>query len=59
MSKITPKRVILIPSSKENSGILAAAMADPDAQPLSKKQLKQMMPLKPLRGLTKVSPQEN
>jgi hypothetical protein len=34
-------------------------MADPDAQPLSKKQLKQMMPLKPLRGLTKVSPQEN
>jgi len=53
MSKITPKRVIRIPSVEENARILAAAKADPDAQPLTKSQLKAMVPLKSVRGRPK------
>jgi uncharacterized protein (DUF4415 family) len=50
MSKTTPKRVLLVPSAKENAKIVAAATADPDARPLSKKQLQAMVPLKAIRG---------
>ena len=53
MSKTTPKRVIQIPSVKENARIVAAAKADPDAQPLTRKQLKAMVPLKSVRGRPK------
>lgn len=53
MPKATPRRVLLIPSLKENARILAAAKADPDAQPLTKKQLAAMVPLKSVRGRPK------
>ena len=53
MPKATPRRVLLIPSLKENAKILAAAKADPDAQPLTKKQLAAMVPLKSVRGRPK------
>jgi len=50
MSKTTPKRVLLMPSAAENAKIVAAAKADPDARPLTKKQLQAMVPLKSIRG---------
>ena len=53
MSKITPKRAIQMPSVEENARIVAAAKADPDAQPLTKSQLKAMVPLKSVRGRPK------
>lgn len=42
-----------MPSLKEDKAITAAAKADPDAQPLTPKQLKAMVPLKALRGRPK------
>ena len=53
MSKTTPRRIIRMPSPAENARILAAAKADPDAQPLTKKQLGAMVPLKSVRGRPK------
>ena len=53
MPKTTSKRVILMPSPQENAKILAAAKADPDAQPLTKKQLAAMVPLRSVRGRPK------
>jgi len=53
MSKTIPKRVIRMPSVEENAKIVAAAKADPDAQPLTKSQLKAMVPLKSVRGRPK------
>lgn len=53
MSKTTPRRVIHMPSQKENAKILAAAKADPDAQPLTKRQLAVMVPLRSVRGRPK------
>ena len=53
MSKITPKRVIRAPSVAENARIVAAAKADSDARPLTKTQLKAMVPLKSVRGRPK------
>ena len=53
MPKATPRRVIRMPSLKENAKILAAARADPDAQPLTKRQLAAMVPLKSVRGRPK------
>jgi uncharacterized protein (DUF4415 family) len=53
MSNITPKRVIQIPSVETNKKIVAAAKADPDAQPLTKSQLKAMIPLKSVLGRPK------
>lgn len=52
MSKTTPKpkRELLMPSVEENAKIVAAAKADPDARPLTKKQLQAMVPLKAVRG---------
>ncbi len=41
---------IHLPSEEENAKILAAALADPDAQPLREEQLKAMQPLRTLRG---------
>jgi len=45
MSNNTTKPKTLIPTKTEDQQILAAALADPDAQPLSKEQLSQMCPL--------------
>jgi len=42
-----------MPSVEENARILAAAKADPDAQPLTKRQLTAMVPLKSIRGRPK------
>ena len=53
MPKSTVKRVIHMPSPAQNARILAAAKADPDAQPLTKKQLAAMVPLKSVRGRPK------
>lgn len=39
-----------MPSVEEDKAITAAARSDPDAQPLTPKQLKAMVPLRTLRG---------
>ena len=50
----TPKRpTVRMPSVEEDKAITAAAKSDPDAQPLTPKQLKAMIPLKALRGRPK------
>lgn len=51
MSKASKAPTIRIPSLKEDKAITAAAKADPDAQPLTTKQLKAMVPL---RGRPKI-----
>jgi len=53
MSKTIPRREIRIPTPAENARILSAAKADPDARPLTRKQLAEMVPLKSLRGRPK------
>jgi uncharacterized protein (DUF4415 family) len=53
MSKTTKRPVIVMPTVKENKRIAAAAKSDPNAQPLSAKQLKAMVPLRALRGRPK------
>lgn len=50
MSKVPKKSKILMPSAAEDRRIVAAAKGDPDAQLLTEKQLKAMVPLKSLRG---------
>jgi uncharacterized protein (DUF4415 family) len=47
------KTKIVMPTEREDAAITAAAMADPDAQPLSAKQLKTMVPMRSLRGRPK------
>ncbi|MGP1677268.1 MAG: BrnA antitoxin family protein [Burkholderiales bacterium] len=42
-----------MPSAQEDKVITAAAKADPDAQPLTPKQLKSMIPMRALRGRPK------
>jgi uncharacterized protein (DUF4415 family) len=42
-----------MPTLKEDKVITAAAKADPDAQPLTPKQLKSMVPMRALRGRPK------
>jgi len=42
-----------MPSAQEDKLITAAAKADPDAQPLTSKQLKSMVPMRALRGRPK------
>jgi len=42
-----------MPMLAEDKAITAAAKADPDAQPLTSKQLKAMVPMKALRGRPK------
>ncbi|MEK7180361.1 MAG: BrnA antitoxin family protein [Patescibacteria group bacterium] len=44
------KSAIHIPTPEEDRSITIAAKSDPDAQPLTPKQLKAMIPLKGLRG---------
>lgn len=50
MSTTPRKRTLVMPPAEENRKIVAAAKADPDAKPLTKTQLKAMVPLKALRG---------
>ena len=42
-----------MPTVREDKAITAAAKADPDAQPLTLKQLKTMVPMRALRGRPK------
>jgi uncharacterized protein (DUF4415 family) len=53
MSKTSKRTQVAIPSVKENKAITAAAKSDPDARPLTSKQLKDMVPLRSLRGRPK------
>jgi hypothetical protein len=49
MSKVKRPSVVM-PTTEEDRVITAAAKSDPDAQPLTPKQLKAMVPLRALRG---------
>ena len=53
MSKISKRPSIVMPTVAEDKAITAAAKADPDAQPLTSKQLKAMVPMKAVRGRPK------
>jgi uncharacterized protein (DUF4415 family) len=53
MSKISKLPTVRMPSVEEDKAITAAARSDPDAQPLTPKQLKSMLPIKALRGRPK------
>ena len=49
MSKVPKRPTIVIPTVREDKVIAAAARADPDAQPLTRKQFKVMSPMRGLR----------
>ena len=53
MSKISKRPSVVMPTTQEDKAITAAAKADPDAQPLTPKQLKAMVPMRALRGRPK------
>lgn len=53
MSKASKPPAIKMPSAAEDKAITQAAKADVDAQPLTAKQLKAMVPLQTLRGRPK------
>jgi uncharacterized protein (DUF4415 family) len=53
MSKVSKRPKVRIPSLAEDKVITAAARKDPDAQPLTPKQLKAMVPLRSVRGRPK------
>jgi len=53
MSRISKRPIVRMPTVEEDRAITAAAKSDPDAQPLTPKQLKAMVPLKALRGRPK------
>ena len=53
MSNTSKKPAIRMPSVVEDRAITAAAKADPDAQPLTPRQLNAMVPLRALRGRPK------
>lgn len=53
MSKVSKRPAILMPTTEEDKAITAAARGDPDAQPLTPKQLKAMVPIRALRGRPK------
>jgi uncharacterized protein (DUF4415 family) len=53
MSKTVKRRAVAMPTHEEDRVITAAAKADPDAKPLTPKQLKAMVPMRSLRGRPK------
>jgi len=53
MSKTSKRPTVLMPTAEEDKAITAAARSDPDAQPMTPKQLKAMVPLRALRGRPK------
>ena len=53
MLKVSKRPSIVMPTTQENKAITVAAKADPDAQPLTPKQLKAMVPMRALRGRPK------
>lgn len=54
MSKVSKRPMVAMPTVAEDKAITAAAKADPDAQPLTPKQLQAMVPLKSVRGRPKL-----
>lgn len=53
MSKVSKRSPVAMPTTEEDKAITAAAKTDPDAQPLTPKQLKAMVPMRQLRGRPK------
>jgi uncharacterized protein (DUF4415 family) len=53
MSRQSKRVSISMPTAAEDRAITAAARADTDAQPLTPKQLKEMIPMRALRGRPK------
>lgn len=53
MSRTAKRDPVVMPTAREDKAITAAAKADPDAQPLTLKQLKSMVPMRALRGRPK------
>jgi uncharacterized protein (DUF4415 family) len=53
MSKTAKRPTVLMPTVEEDRAITAAARKDPDAQPLTPRQLKAMVPIRALRGRPK------
>lgn len=53
MSKPSKRAAVAMPTVEEDKAINAAARSDRDAQPLTPKQLKEMVPLRTLRGRPK------
>jgi uncharacterized protein (DUF4415 family) len=53
MSKISKRPNVRMPTVAEDKVIITAARNDPDAQPLTPKQLKAMVPIRALRGRPK------
>jgi uncharacterized protein (DUF4415 family) len=50
MSKTSRRPAVVMPTVAQDKAITAAARADPDAQPLTPKQLQSMVPMKAVRG---------
>lgn len=53
MPKATKRPAVRMPTAAEDRRINAAANSDPDAHPLTSRQLKTMVPLRTLRGRPK------
>src|SRR5487761_2796965 len=53
MSEVSKRPSIQLPTLQEDKAITAAARRDPDAQPLTPKQLKAMVPIRAVRGRPK------
>jgi uncharacterized protein (DUF4415 family) len=53
MSKAVKRSSVRIPTAAEDRKIVAAAKGDPDARPLTQRQLKAMVPMQALRGRPK------
>lgn len=53
MPKISKQPTVLMPTTAEDKAITAAARTDIDAQPLTPKQLRGMVPMQVLRGRPK------
>lgn len=53
MSKVFKRPSVTLPTTEEDRAIAAAAKNDPDAQPLTPRQLKSMVPMRALRARPK------
>lgn len=53
MSKVSKRPAAVMPSVGEDKATTAAAKSDPDARPLTPKQLQAMVPFRALRGRPK------
>ncbi len=55
MSKVSKHPSVVLPTVAEDRAITAAAKSDPDALPLTPKQLRAMVPIRALRGRPKLA----